>query len=285
MRTALGRPSPWLRVPRFGARIVPPDPPPHSRRGGGPTLGILLAAGVGSRTGYLASLLPKTLVPVSGRPLLWHALATLRRLGVKQGRILLRLQPELVRAYLRALDPIRNLGFDSLSVRVQRTPPRGPIDSLLAVLPKRPRDFALVLGDDLTLARDVQWLSRIFQHAGADAAQLCVADYHRDAIERACEIIPGPRNRIQRILEKPPRPRGHLRGCGVYLFRGRAFPELVERGRKERRLESLTDLVALAADRGRAVYYESRGPNVNVNTIGDVLAAWALTSWGGSEFL
>ncbi|EQD55215.1 hypothetical protein B2A_05842, partial [mine drainage metagenome] len=39
--------------------------------------GVILAAGSASRMGFLGGILPKTMIPVGGKPLLWYGLKTL----------------------------------------------------------------------------------------------------------------------------------------------------------------------------------------------------------------
>ena len=47
-----------------------------------PITGILLAAGMGTRLGNITTHLPKSIVPVGDKPLIWYAIHLMRRLGV-----------------------------------------------------------------------------------------------------------------------------------------------------------------------------------------------------------
>jgi NDP-sugar pyrophosphorylase family protein len=242
--------------------------------------GIVLAAGAGSRTGYLADILPKFLVPVAGRPLLWHALSALAALGVADVTIVARQRPELIHRYLDRGN-VRGLGLGALRVKSLTRPTRTPVESLLNAVPNAPRDFAVTYGDCFTQTTDLWQMRALFERIRPRVAELVVRDRDLSSIRRACEVIPGADHKIAAIREKPRKPRSRLRGCGLYIFRGDTFPALVREAKNCTKLESLTDLVATAAHDGAAAFFQTRGRNINVNTIADLQAAWTIAESPG----
>jgi len=46
--------------------------------------GILLAAGLGTRLGDITADIPKSIIPLQGRPLIWYAIHAMRRIGVNR---------------------------------------------------------------------------------------------------------------------------------------------------------------------------------------------------------
>lgn len=237
---------------------------------------MVLAAGSGERLGYLGGVLPKTMVPVQGRPLLWHALRTLAAVGATDARVGIQERASLADAYLSQLSP-RTVGLRSIEVVRFRRPTRGPTETLARTLGQPPAGtFAVVLGDDLTQATNLRRLLRVFEERQATVAQAVVEEHERTVLRRTCEIDVAPGGWIRTIHEKPSRPRWPLRGCGLYLFRGSAFGQLVRGAGGLASARSMSDLVAEGARQGRALALPLQGRNINVNTVGDVLEAWTL---------
>lgn len=237
---------------------------------------MVLAAGTGSRLGYLGGILPKTMVPVRGRPLLYHALTTLSELGASEARVALGPGSELASRYLRTTSA-RSFGLRSVRTVELRRPTRSPVETLVRALPRSlPGTVAVALGDDLTAARGLDRWEPEFRRRRAAVAQAVVPERDRQAVHRTCEVEVDARGWIVRIREKPRTLRGGQRGCGLYLFRGETFPELLARAGGVRDARSLTDLVGAGVRVGGALAMPLEGSNINVNTVGDLLQAWTL---------
>ena len=237
--------------------------------------GIVLAAGIGSRMGYLGNLLPKFLLPVAGKPLIWYALSALASIGTTDVTIVVRQKAPLIHRYLAAAD-VAALGLGDVRVKTLTRPTRNPVESLLKAVSGIPRDLAVTEGDSFTYANDLAAMRQLFKRLRPRVLSLAVEDPDPDSIRRACEVVPGPRHLVAAIHEKPRRPRSRLRGCGLYLFRGSAFRSLVREARTRAPIQCLPDLVATATRDGTAAYFQTRGRNINVNTLADLKAAWAV---------
>lgn len=234
---------------------------------------MVLAAGKGSRLGYLGKLLPKTMVPVQGRPILWYALRALGQMGASEAIVATLASNDLVLDYLGSLDAT-TAGLRRLRVHTLLAPTRSPVETLLSSIHGGTRDLGVVAGDSMIEAHNLGNFVREFYRMGAEVGNLVVHEKDPAAIRRACEVRMGSDGRILEIREKPREPRWKLRGCATYLFRRSSLEGLVEEVLGRNRLPGLTDLVAAAARRGTALGFPLRGWEVNVNTVRDVVESW-----------
>jgi len=246
-----------------------------------PKIGYVLAAGKGTRTGYLGGILPKTMIPVAGRPLLWYSIRTLVDLGVRDAVIVLHHSSRLASNYVDGINA-SDCGLSSIRSFVLRDETSGPVESLAraARLDKGP--VAIALGDDITVGSSLPNLLRRYLDRSAKAAQLSVRERNLASLRRSCEMVIDSRGLILSIKEKPRQPRSSLRGCGVYIFDGEFLSPILEKALKNpQEIATLTDIMQLAVGCKSAVSVVLRGRNVNVNTVDDVLRAWTLVSASG----
>ena len=88
----------WSRVKSCVPCSAPPRRPPQHR----PTTvrAMILAAGLGSRLRPLTTHLPKPLVPILNRPLLWHLIRRIKQAGIHEIAINLHYRGEQIRRWL-----------------------------------------------------------------------------------------------------------------------------------------------------------------------------------------
>src|SRR3972149_11612212 len=68
-------------------------------------IGIIPAAGEGTRLGYLSNLLPKTLFPIYDRPILHHIIDIMESLGIEDIYIIVNVHKEKIREYYKNIKP------------------------------------------------------------------------------------------------------------------------------------------------------------------------------------
>ena len=60
---------------------------------------VLLAGGLGTRLAEYTNLIPKPMVPIGGRPILWHIMNTYSKYGYKEFYLALGHKSEVMKEY------------------------------------------------------------------------------------------------------------------------------------------------------------------------------------------
>jgi mannose-1-phosphate guanylyltransferase len=159
-----------------------------------PSKAVILAAGRGERLRPLTDSLPKTMLPIGGRPLLDHLLALLVQAGVREVAINLHHRPEAVRAYLGDGSQLRLRVLYSHEKSLLGT--AGALRRLEHFLD---RTFFVLCGDVLS-SLDLRRLARFHRQRGG--ALTMVLNREKDLARcGVAEVEPG--GRIRRFVEKP----------------------------------------------------------------------------------
>ena len=116
---------------------------------------IILAAGKGSRLYPMTYEIPKPMLPIYDKPMIYYPLATLISLGIKE--ILLIVDSTNKLKYVELMKTFNTMGLD-IQVKVQHTP-RGIADAFIVGEEFiGSDDVCLILGDNLFLAYNDNWL-------------------------------------------------------------------------------------------------------------------------------
>lgn len=214
----------------------------------GSVLGVILAAGKGTRLMPFSARYPKPLLPVLDRPLIEHQLEALRAIGVRRVIVVIgHLGAEIV----RHLGDGSRLGVSIEYVEQEAT--LGIAHALARVEPWVDRPIMVLLGDIFFvhdgLGRMVDMLE-----AGAQGVLAVKEEEDPEAIRRNYVAIEDADGRVVRVIEKPRHPRGRLKGCGIYLFQPDFFDSLRRTPRSAMRDEyELTDGIQIFLDDGYLV--------------------------------
>lgn len=239
---------------------------------------IIPAAGAGSRMGYLSKILPKCMYPVADQPIIQRVVANARLLGVREFVIITHFKENIIKDYFeKVLIPAYAGSAAEIKVDfIHQAKLTGLADAIAlgSNLIKEP--FAVILGDDFTMAADFDGLLRSFAaHKQAVVVEGVVPETSRRNLMEACCIERSAEGRIMRIAEKPAEPFAPCRGTGFYLFRPEVFACIkntpVTSTRHER---EITETISLLAKEGRAYAEFIRGINLNINSFDDLLQAW-----------
>ncbi|MDQ3033764.1 MAG: sugar phosphate nucleotidyltransferase [Myxococcota bacterium] len=210
-----------------------------------PVLGVILAAGKGTRLMPFSVRHPKPLLPVLGRPLIEYQLEALRELGVRRVIVVIgHLGAEIV----QALGDGSRFGLAIEYVEQEAT--LGIAHALARVEPLVDRPVMVLLGD-IFFVHD--GLARMLAMLDAGAAGVLAVKEESDAeaIRRNFVAIEDESGRVVRVIEKPRHPRGRLKGCGIYLFQPDVFDALRRTPRTAMRDEyELTDGIQIFIDDG-----------------------------------
>lgn len=215
--------------------------------GDGRVLGVVLAAGKGTRLMPFSARHPKPLLPVLDRPLIEHQLEALREIGVRRTVVVIgHLGAELV----RHLGDGERLGMSLEYVEQEST--LGIAHALARVEPWADRPVMVLLGDVFFLHDRLDRMIAMMDE-GAEGV-LAVKEDNSDAIRRNYVAIEDDSGRVVRVVEKPRHPRGRLKGCGIYLFQPEIFDALRRTPRTAMRDEyELTDGIQIFIDDGYLV--------------------------------
>lgn len=214
-----------------------------------PVLGVILAAGKGTRLLPFSDHYPKPILPILGKPLIQHQVERLREVGVRQVIVVIgHLGFEIV----RALGDGRDLGVQIDFV--DQGPTLGIAHALSKLEGRVDRPFMLFLGDIFFVHDD---LRRMLSMLGSDDVHgvLAVKDEPSvEAIRRNFVVLEDGDGFVKRVIEKPQYPSSHLKGCGLYLFDPMFFDAVRRTPRTAMRDEyEITDAIQIFLDDGHRV--------------------------------
>jgi NDP-sugar pyrophosphorylase family protein len=176
-------------------------------------MGVILAAGKGTRIQPFSDRYPKPILPIAGKPLVVYQLEALREIGVKDVIVVIgHLGFEVVRA----------LGDGSqYGVRikyVEQGATLGIAHAVSRLEHKVDRPFFLFLGDIYFEMAKLELLAEALEPGVCDAALAVKKEPDPEAIKRNFVVHVGGDGFVERVIEKPRHPRTNLKGCGLYLF-------------------------------------------------------------------
>lgn len=215
----------------------------------GPLLGVILAAGKGTRIQPFSEQFPKPILPIVGKPLIQHQIEHLRDLGVRRVIIVIgHLGFEIV----RALGDGSSLGVEI--EYVDQGPTLGIAHALGKLESRIDRPFLLFLGDIFFQHRGLREMTALL---GKDDVRCVLAVKEEpsvEAIRRNFVVLEDERGFVRRVIEKPQHPRTQLKGCGLYLFDPVFFDAVRRTPRTALRDEyEITDAIQIFVDDGYLV--------------------------------
>jgi dTDP-glucose pyrophosphorylase len=216
--------------------------------GDGDVLGVILAAGKGTRLMPFSARHPKPLLPVLDRPLIEHQLEALRAIGVRRVIVVIgHLGAEIV----RCLGDGSRLGVSIEYVEQEAT--LGIAHALARVEPWVDRPVMVLLGDIFFVHDGLERMLEVLAE-GAHGVLAVKEERDPEAIRRNFVAIEDETGRVVRVVEKPRHPRAILKGCGIYLFQPDFFDSLRRTPRTAMRDEyELTDGIQIFIDDGYVV--------------------------------
>lgn len=213
-------------------------------------VGVILAAGLGSRLGPLGESYVKTLLPVADQPLVGHHLQLLRSLGVRRTIVVIGHHADAVRSILG--DGQR---WDMDLRFVEQSEPLGSAHALAAARPHVDGRFLLLLGDYYFVAKNPEAMA--LRLGRGESAIAVKRESNVRLIREACAVSAAADSRIVGIVEKPTAPQTDLKGCGFYALQPEAFDAVMRTPRTALRNEyELTVALELMLRGGQPIFAE-----------------------------
>ena len=235
----------------------------------GKYLGVILAAGHGSRMGPFGEEVPKPVAPVCNKPLLVYQIEHLRALGVTDILVVI---GHLGHRITAALGDGSSFGVRLRYVEQERRLGLAHAVGQLETLVDRP--FLLFLGDIFFEMDRPERLLAEFEARGAAAALAVREETDVEAVRRNFSVRTDGDGRVLRVIEKPRFVESMLKGCGLYLFSLHIFDAIRRTPRTSLRDEyELTDSIQILVDLDlevRAVPVVAW--DMNLTYIGDLVA-------------
>lgn len=234
-------------------------------------IGIIPAAGAGTRLGYLSNLLPKTLFPIYDRPILHHIINIMESLGIEDIYIIINVHRDKIKEYCKNIKP----DLKSRLHFIEQKKLDGLANAILLIEKHTKRQpFLVILGDECIISESLEPMIDLFFKTEPIAAEAVIKEEDKNILRQTCSANVDKNGRILEILEKPENPPYMIRGCGIYLFR----PEIFEFIRNTstnpvRKEKDITSVINNVAKSQKAYSYFIRGHNININDYEELLKA------------
>lgn len=212
-------------------------------------MGVILAAGKGTRMRPFSERWPKPILPVLDKPLMAYQLEMMAAMGIRRVVVVIgHLGHEVVRA----------LGDGSqYGVRIQYVEQEEMLGIAHAVSRLEShvdRPFFLFLGDIFFVTENLGEMVSRFRAGQLGGVLACKREPNLEAIKRNFVVLTDAQGVVHRVIEKPRHPRTDLKGCGIYLFDLAFFDAVRRTPRTAMRNEyEITDSIQIFLDDGYKV--------------------------------
>lgn len=246
--------------------------------------GVILAAGKGSRMNRLPTELPKPVLPLLDKPIIFYQLQSMARLGIRRAVVVVGYRGfEIVRQIERLS------GLDIEIEYVHQEEALGIAHCVGRLEHRIDGPFLLFLGDMFFHAPRLREMLDAAARPGVDAVLGAILEADDMDISRNYCIITDDTGRATRVVEKPRYPQSRLKGVGIYLFHPVVFDAIRRTPRTAMRNEyEITDSIQILIDDGYHVRPSTCiERDLNITYPRDVLTAnlWILRREGIDRYV
>lgn len=231
-------------------------------------VGVILAAGRGTRIKPLNLYYPKPLLPVCNKPIMQYQVEEMRAIGVTDVVIVV--------GHLK--DDIANYFGDGsrfgVNIKyVEQKEMLGIAHAVAQLESSIDSPFVLFLGDIFSVQKDLPGMAEMFWARKAGAVLAVKHEPNPEFIRRNFAVILHASGTVTRVIEKPRYLTNNLKGCGVYMFDLCIFDAIRRTPRTAQRDEyEITNSIQILIDDGYPVYpIETIDWDMNVTFASDLL--------------
>jgi dTDP-glucose pyrophosphorylase len=212
-------------------------------------MGVILAAGKGTRMRPFSEHWPKPILPVLNKPLMAYQLEMMAGMGIRRVVVVIgHLGHEVVRALGDGSDYGVEIHY------VEQDEMLGIAHAVSRLEAHVDRSFFLFLGDIFFVTENLDEMRSRFEQGNLGGVLACKREPDLEAMKRNFAVIAGDDGVVSRVVEKPRHPRTDLKGCGIYLFDQSFFDAVRRTPRTALRNEyEITDSIQIFLDDGYAV--------------------------------
>ncbi len=231
-------------------------------------IGVILAAGKGTRIAPFSQRFPKPLLPICNKPILEYQIEYMKNAGIQEIILVI---GHLGYAIAQHFGDGKNFGVKIRYVEQEET--LGIAHALGRLEPYISSPFLLFLGDIFFITEDLSIMVEHFSTKNVNAVLAVKNELDPEAIKRNFAVILDDGKHIKRVIEKPRYVTNQLKGCGLYLFDLHIFDAIRRTPRTALRDEyEITDAIQILIDDGyRAIVSEIVHEDLNVSYPHDLL--------------
>ncbi|MFK7743226.1 MAG: sugar phosphate nucleotidyltransferase [Planctomycetota bacterium] len=212
-------------------------------------MGVILAAGKGTRMRPFSEHWPKPILPVLGKPLMAYQLEMMASFGIRRVVVVI---GHLGHEVVRELGDGSRYGVSIQYVEQEKM--LGIAHAVSRLEQHVDRPFFLFLGDIFFVTENLGEMLRRFQDDKLGGVLACKREPDLEAMKRNFAVMADDRGIVSRVVEKPRFPRTDLKGCGIYLFDQTFFDAVRRTPRTALRDEyEITDSIQMFLDDGYPV--------------------------------
>ncbi len=208
---------------------------------------VVLAAGRGTRLQPVTFDMSKCMLPIVGKPILWHIIQTVKAAGISEIALVVGYKKERIKDYFG--------DGSSMGVSItylEQTARDGTARAI--ALAESETDFLVLNGDTIVDSDDIKLLIEKHNKAAATLGVRSVEDPSQYGV---VELDGGM---VKSIIEKPKEHRSNLANTGMYVFSPDVFSAIKKTKKSERGEYEITSSIELMIEEGKDVHaVELRG--------------------------
>jgi glucose-1-phosphate thymidylyltransferase len=181
-------------------------------------LGVILAAGKGSRIDPFHTHYPKPMLPIVNRPIIEHQLGQMRSLGIRRVVLVVGHLKEIIQDYFGDGE---RFGVEIRYVVQKQT--LGIAHAVMQLEPVVNRPFLLFLGDIFYVPKKLEAMVELFESGGVSGVLAVKEEPDAGAIQKNFSVSLDDKHFVTKVVEKPRYLVNNLKGCGMYLFAPEIF--------------------------------------------------------------